>query len=252
MTGVDFCFSKPYAGDYRVGTIPNPTFPVALAVTASSAFPPFLSPVVRAVKPEGFQRWEGADLFDQPGYRQRLFLTDGGAYDNMGLETLEKRCRTLLVSDAGAPFSAMTDPGTAWHAQALRAFDIATAQARELRKRRLIADYQAVPAIRKGAYWGIMTEIAGYQLADALPISAESANYLASMRTRLNPFTDAEQGRLINGGYALCDAAMRKYVLPGSVGRPAQWPYPVYALDKPIAVVDKIAAAAATGGYEAP
>jgi NTE family protein len=39
-TGVDFRFSKPYAGDYRIGLIPNPTFPLALAVAASSAFPP--------------------------------------------------------------------------------------------------------------------------------------------------------------------------------------------------------------------
>lgn len=233
MTGVDFRFSKPYAGDYRIGMIPKPAFSVALAVTASSAFPPFLSPVVREVKPEAYQRWEGADLFDRVEYRTRLVLTDGGAYDNLGLETLEKRCRTLLVSDAGAPFGPDPAPATAWHAQTLRAFDIATAQARGLRKRRLIADYAA--KLRQGAYWGIMTEIDGYRLADALTVTRETTRSLASIRTRLNPFSEAEQCRLINGGYALCDAAMRTFVLGAPPRKPPRWPYPDFALDKPIA-----------------
>lgn len=250
MTGVDFRFSKPYAGDYRIGMIPQPRFAVALAVTASSAFPPFLSPVIRTVDPTAFERWQGADLYDQAAYRERLFLTDGGAYDNLGLETLEKRCRTLLVGDAGAPFRPDTDPPTAWHAQALRAFDIATNQARGLRKRRLIADYQEAASPRKGSYWGITTEISGYRLPDALPVPPEATSYLSSIRTRLNPFSEAEQCRLINGGYALCDAAMRKYVLTGPVRKPPQWPYPDYALDR--SIEPEAVEAAAAGSIEAP
>jgi NTE family protein len=245
MTGDDFRFSKPYAGDYRIGMIPKPTFPVALAVTASSAFPPVLSPVARKVEAASFERWDGADLFDHVEYRQRLFLTDGGVYDNLGLETLEKRCKMLLVSDAGAPFVPDSDPGSAWHTQTLRAFDIATAQSRGLRKRRLIADYQSTPPVRRGAYWGIMTEIAGFQLADALPVSVESTRYLASIRTRLNPFSDAEQCRLINGGYALCDAAMRKYVVAGIPNQRARWPYPEYSLYRPISEGERVAGAEA-------
>jgi len=37
-------FSRPYMGDYRVGLVNHPTTQLALAVAASSAFPPFLSP----------------------------------------------------------------------------------------------------------------------------------------------------------------------------------------------------------------
>lgn len=231
-TGVSFRFSKPYAGDYRIGKIPNPRFPVALAVTASSAFPPFLSPVVRPVDPSTFEPWEGADLFEKVEYKRQLTLTDGGAYDNLGLETLEKRCKTLLVSDAGAPFDPDPNPGSAWHAQTLRAFDIATAQARGLRKRRLITDYEE--GSRRGAYWGIMTEISRYGLADALAVSLDATRYLSSIRTRLNPFSEAEQCRLINGGYALCDAAMRRYVIEGTPRKPRRWPYPEYPLDGPM------------------
>ena len=142
-TGVSFRFSKPYAGDYRIGLIRNPAFPVALAVTASSAFPPFLSPVVIQMDPAAFERVEGADLFDQVAYRERLLLTDGGAYDNLGLETVWNRYETVLTSDAGAPFGLELDPETAWHSQVLRALDIATNQSRGLRKRILVDDYTA-------------------------------------------------------------------------------------------------------------
>lgn len=231
-TGVSFRFSKPYAGDYRIGLLPNPTFPVALAVTASSAFPPFLSPVIVEPDPAAFQRTKGADLFDQEAYRRRLVLTDGGVYDNLGLETVWNRYQTILVSDAGAPFSPAPDPATDWTRQSLRAMDVATNQARALRKRALIADYQA--KTRMGSYWGIMTEIAEYQLPDALPVSLESTTYLSTLRTRLNPFSEEEQGRLINGGYALCDAAMRKHVIPGQAVKPPRWPYPAYALNQPM------------------
>jgi len=78
----------------------------------------------------------------------------------------------------------------------------------------LIDDFRS--AAHRGSYWGITTSVADYQLADALAGVPEATSYLSSMRTRLNPFTDAEQCRLINGGYALCDAAMRTYVIPGA------------------------------------
>jgi NTE family protein len=231
-TGVDFRFSKPYAGDYKIGLIPNPTFPLALAVAASSAFPPFLSPVVIDTDPATFQQKDGADLYEQIAYRTRLILTDGGVYDNLGLETIWNRYQTVLVSDAGAPLDVTPDPGTSWTSQALRAMDVATNQARALRKRALVTDFQA--KARGGSYWGIMTEISGYQLPDALPVSEEATHTLMTMRTRLNPFSEDEQCRLINGGYALCDAAMRKYVIPGQPVTSPHWPYPEYALDKPI------------------
>ena len=228
-TGVSFRFSKPYAGDYRIGLIRDQTFPVALAVTASSAFPPFLSPVVIRMDPGAFQRVEGADLFDQVAYRERLLLTDGGAYDNLGLETVWNRYDTVLTSDAGAPFGLELDPETAWHSQVLRVLDIATDQSRGLRKRILIDDYTR--GVRKGAYWGIDTDILKYGLADSLPVLPSRIQELARMRTRLNDFSDPEQGRLINWGYAVCDAAMRRHVTAGTGPAPA-WPVPELRLDR--------------------
>ncbi len=227
-SGVSFRFSKPYAGDYRIGLLRNPDFLIATAVAASSAFPPVLSPVVVKVPdPAAFERTEGADLYDQTRLRERLVLTDGGVYDNLGLETVWGRYTTVLVSDAGAPFAVKDRTGEGWIDQATRAMDIATNQAIALRKRALIWDLQQ-PG-RGGAYWGIKTPIAKYELTDPLPCPPETTQELAGIRTRLNAFSESEQCRLINWGYASCDAAMRKHVVP-TAARPAAWPCPEYAL----------------------
>ena len=109
-TGVSFRFSRPYAGDYRIGLIKNPTFRISTAVAASSGFPPVLSPVILRPDPNSFVKTEGADLYDNIAYRQELVLTDGGVYDNLGLETVWNRYDTLLVSDAGAPFELQGTP----------------------------------------------------------------------------------------------------------------------------------------------
>lgn len=226
-TGVSFRFSKPYAGDYRIGLIRDPAFKIATAVAASSAFPPVLSPVVIKTNPAAFERTEGADLYDQVRLRERLVLTDGGVYDNLGLETVWSRYTTVLVSDAGAPFSVKERTGEGWIDQTTRAMDIATNQAIALRKRALIFDLQQ-PG-RGGAYWGIKTPVAKYELPDALPCPPEVTRELAGMRTRLNSFSEAEQCRLVNWGYAISDAALRKHFVP-TAPRPAGWPYPQCAL----------------------
>src|SRR5215212_1310704 len=45
QSGALWRFSKPYARDYRVGEVKNPEVEIAVAVAASSAFPPVLSPL---------------------------------------------------------------------------------------------------------------------------------------------------------------------------------------------------------------
>jgi NTE family protein len=52
---------------------------------------------------------------------------------------------------------------------------------------------------------------------------------LKQIRTRLNKFTPIEQGQLINWGYALTDAAMRKYVDAANAA-PSKWPISEFPL----------------------
>ena len=54
---------------------------------------------------------------------------------------------------------------------------------------------------------------------------------MKDVRTRLNAFSDEEQGQLINWGYAVTDAAMRKFVIQGG-DKPTQWPVDKYRLDR--------------------
>jgi len=209
QSGASVRMSRKYLGDYRVGRILNPALPLATVVGASSAFPPVMSPVVVDLDPALWQDQEGADLFSQVEYRKRLLLSDGGVYDNMGLESIWDRCKIVLVSDAGAPFSPEVAPDRAWPNQVARVLDIACEQTRRLRRSWLVGDF--IEKRRHGAYWGIATKIGAYNV-DALAKDTADTAALQHIRTRLNPFTAKEQAQLVNWGYALSDAAMRSNV----------------------------------------
>jgi NTE family protein len=210
QSGASVRMSRKHLADYRVGRIPDPKLPLATAVGASSAFPPVLSPVIVDLDPNLWQNQEGADLYPHVEYRKRLYLTDGGVYDNMGLEAIWERCKIVLVSDAGAPFSPATTPERSWPGLVARVLDITTEQTRRLRRSWLVGDFAEKE--RSGAYWGIATRIDDYGISDALAKDNATTASLQHVRTRLNPFTEKEQAQLVNWGYALCDAAMRRNV----------------------------------------
>jgi NTE family protein len=79
---------------------------------------------------------------------------------------------------------------------------------------------------RQGAYWGIRTDIKDYGLDDALKCPHERTLALAETPTRLKRLDAVVQERLINWGYAVCDAALRKHVKPPGLGAPTRFPYP--------------------------
>jgi len=108
----------------------------------------------------------GEDL-QYPPYTTNVLLTDGGVYDNLGLETTWKRFRTVLVSDAGGRAQPRTRVKGNWISQSIRVEELVHAQVGNLRKRQLIASYRSNE--RQGAYWGIASDISNYALADALP-----------------------------------------------------------------------------------
>jgi NTE family protein len=141
QSGALWRFSKPFMADYRVGVVKNPRTEIAVAVGASSAFPPVLSPVELRLEPSDFDPQSGLDL-------QR------------------------------EPFTG-----------------------------------------------GIRTNILDYQLADALECPFDQTTNLANTPTRLKRLDSLLQDRIINWGYAVCDAAMRKHV-DQSLPRPSGFPYP--------------------------
>lgn len=223
QSGALWRFSKPYMGDYRVGRVHAPTLPIAQAVAASSAFPPFLSPMVIDLDPGAVQADPGSDLCKAP-YTEKVVLSDGGVYDNLGLEPAWKRYRTLLVSNAGGPMRPEPEPKEDWPRHSIRVAGIVDSQVRALRTRMLIDAYRT--GTRKGAYWGIRTDIGDYPLTDGLDCPAWKTRELADEETRLAEMPDDLIERLINWGYAACDAGYRSYVGTPSVAPAPAFPYP--------------------------
>lgn len=219
-TGVLWRFSKRYMADYRVGMIDNPKTPIADAVAASSAFPPLLSPFMLDVAPSDFDKKYG-DLPDS--FRRDISLTDGGVYDNLGLQQVWGRCKTVFVSDGGGHVGDDPSPAGDWARQSKRIFDVVDNQVRSLRKIQVVGSFKAKRRI--GAYWGIRTDIADYELADALACPHERTMKLAEISTRLKAMSDTEQERLINWGYAVTDAGLRKRY-DATIAKPAGFPYP--------------------------
>jgi NTE family protein len=54
---------------------------------------------------------------------------------------------------------------------------------------------------------------------------------LIPIRTRLNPFSDEEQGHLINWGWYVMDLAMRSHVM-NDAPAPQAWPIPEWPLER--------------------
>jgi NTE family protein len=212
QTGSSVRISRKYLADYKVGMLMAPDLPLAKVVAASSAFPPMLAPVILTLNPSDWTRTDGATLFDDVAMRHTMLLIDGGVYDNMGLEAIWDRCQTVLACDAGAPLGFESNPNPDWAKMLLRVLDITTEQTRALRRRRLVEDYRN--KVRHGTYWGISTAIGDYNIQNPLAADNDLTHELRRVRTRLNHFKPEEQGHLINWGYALTDAAMRRYVEP--------------------------------------
>jgi NTE family protein len=223
QTGVLWRFSKPYMWDYLVGEVKSPAVDLATAVAASSAFPPVLSPVTMKLQDSQFTKNSGNPEYQHPPFTTEVILTDGGVYDNLGLETAWKNFKTVLVSDGGGKMKPESEPKLDWFRHTKRVLDMIDNQVRSLRKRQVVDSFKL--GAREGTYWGIRTNIEDYKLDDYLRCDFNKTMELANTPTRLKALDERIQEKLINWGYAVCDAAMRKHVLsPGvNVGT---FPYP--------------------------
>lgn len=223
QTGQQFRFSKPYMGDYTIGIWGTPTTTLAAAVAASSSFPPFFSP--HRTVPSGVYDHTHLPHHSQPEpFLKSLVLSDGGVYDNLGLQTVWSNCDTVLVSDAGEAFKAHAVQPIDWLRQFVRVADVMNSQVRALRKVQLVHSF--LDKQREGAYWSISSDVDAYGLSDPLPFPHEPPGYPAHVATRLTGLNDQVRRDLVRWGYVISDAALRRWVWPDAP-RPAddQVPY---------------------------
>ncbi|RMG47411.1 MAG: patatin-like phospholipase family protein [Acidobacteria bacterium] len=210
-TGDLFLFRKGRTGDYRVGAASGARLPVSGAVAASAAFPPFLSPAVPALGTGGLARRGREPLHREP-YVSHPVLTDGGVYDNLGLEAAWKRFRTVIASDGGSRLEPDPSPPRDWPRHMLRVVEVIDHQVRTMRKRLLLAHFER--GTRRGAYWSIRGDARDYAPSPHLPCPLPRTIALARLPTRLKRLDPAIRSRLVNWGYAMADAAVRRFVLP--------------------------------------
>jgi NTE family protein len=210
QTGSGWRFAKDYAADHRVGRIVQPPFSLARVVAASSAFPPVLSPARFEFSGCEVEPMEGADLH-RPPFTERAVLTDGGVYDNLGLERVWKRCRTILVSNAGKTIPDIGNPAGHWLGQAFRTMSVIQQQAENSRRRLLFS--MANAGQRQVVYWSIDTPISAYGSS----VSDADAARAAVIRTRLNRFSSDEIDLLLRVGYAGAEASLKARRLPREI-----------------------------------
>ena len=220
-------FSKARMADYRVGQVLAPEVELAVAVAASSAFPPFLSPLRLKLAPDEVVDFPGepSPPLRHPPYTTRVVLSDGGVYDNLALQQATG-FPVVLVSDGGAKLADEPHPPSLWPLQLLRVLNVIDNQVLAQRTEHLIDGYKQATKPLLGAYWGIRTLIADYHVR-TLPAPPERTLELAATPTRLARLSLKRRHRLVNWGYAVCDAAMRAYVLPQPPAPPPPgFPFP--------------------------
>jgi NTE family protein len=220
-------FTRAYMWDWRVGKIETPSIELAVAVAASSAFPPVLSPLELQLNPSQFKPNTGQGLQREP-FISDMVLTDGGVYDNLGLETAWKNYKTVWVSDAGGMYAPEEHPHRDWVRHTLRVLDLMDNQVRSLRKRQLIDSYKT--KMRSGAYWSIWEDILAFDPNPSLTCPLSRTTKIAQTPTRLEGLDSDNQEAIINWGYAICDAAMRKYGGADPDRKPSQFPYPAIGM----------------------
>src|SRR3712207_22276 len=124
----------------------------------------------------------------------RSYLTDGGVYDNLGLETVWKNYETVFVSDGGGRMAPQEEPEHDWVRHSRRVLDLIDNQVRSLRKRQVVGSF--VDKTRRGAYWGIWTDYGNYdRRSAALHCPFPATRELASVPTRLQRLDPRAQER---------------------------------------------------------
>jgi NTE family protein len=220
--GVQWVFERDRIGSYQAGYVtPTPNWPLAQAVAASSCFPPIFAPMPIKLSSNETMR-DGIDRV-----RPKIAgegVSDGGLYDNLGLQPVEK-CGTVLVSDGGAPFVAATPKDLFGRLNAY--LEITGKQSGSLRKRQLIADY--CDKRRAGAFWGISSAPSKYE-PQASGYSKELAEtVVARVRTDMDAFSDGEIAVLANHGYLLADIAIEVHAPQlKTISAPKRIPFPEY------------------------
>ncbi|MGO7320061.1 patatin-like phospholipase family protein [Rhizobium ruizarguesonis] len=181
-------------GDHESGTAVASDFPISHAVAASSAFPPVFPPL----------RID-ADIYPST-LAEYVTLTDGGVYDNLGINPLLRTERNPLdyciVSDGGKPFTVTTEPTESGTIVLKEAINIFMEQIRGLQFSRLQMAHDAKRGPKP--LWFSIDSVEGEK-------NAGDAAFASLIGTNLKNLSAAEMDVLVRHGRALVHARLAKY-----------------------------------------
>jgi NTE family protein len=150
-----------------------------------SCFPAVFDPLAMPFKASDFKGGEATgDLAVK--LRGEIGLSDGGVYDNLGLEPIWKDHAIVLSSDGGAVFKFESEDSLLWRIQRYTA--IQGNQALALRKRWLISSF--LTGVMDGTCWGIGGLTSNYGPNAPQGYSPEISAMIANVRTDLDAFSE--------------------------------------------------------------
>jgi predicted acylesterase/phospholipase RssA len=195
--------------------IKAPETRVAFAVAASSAFPPLFPPIVV----DHDVLFTSREEFPNP-----FLLTDGGVYDNLGIDRLlwyhenhSKDIDTFIVSDAGGAFDWQLDRKyTFTISRNVRASDLLMKRVTHLEYERLGPDHNSLFARVK-----IDRET---NAADGQNLSPAAQRQLRNVRTDLDAFSRTEIAYLVRHGYEVAREVLVERGVSPTPAPPFVWP----------------------------
>ncbi|CCE97862.1 K07001 [Sinorhizobium fredii HH103] len=181
-------------GEHESGTAAASDYRISRAVAASSAFPPVFPPLRL-----------GAEVYPN-ALAEYVTLTDGGVYDNLGVNPLLRTQRNPLdyciVSDGGKPFTVVAEPTESGTIVLKEAINILMEQVRGLQFSRLQFAHEAQKG-PKPLWFSIDSKEGEARNGDAA--------FASLIDTNLKALSDAEMEVLVRHGRALVRARLKRY-----------------------------------------
>ena len=228
-TGKNWRFAKRHMGDWKFGRHYNPPFSIAEAAAASAAVPYVIGALALELPSTGWYETDPATrapLSNQPPPAGKVRLWDGGAYENLGLETIYKPDREqngsdfIICSDASGPLSKPASPLSLLKGDLAspRLFDIASDQIRSLRSRMFVQSLGTNPP--KGALLRLGNSVRDLDIklrkkrnpSDYDHFLSDSEVKLGlSQPTNLSALAPAIFDRIARNGYEVADITLNAY-----------------------------------------
>jgi len=217
---------------FRMDQIPSGLMPVAMAVTASSAFPGFFPPLVIS----------GADVDASSSEFGRQIFTDGAVFDNLGVRMFRCLERSLgptpfpwdgvIVSDVGKPFEILTNVRSAGLIRtAMRASDILMDRVWQLENETIHES--------AGFVFARVTDTVSPEDDPTAP-HLEIQRQLANVRTDLDRFSGTEISGLVRHGYCIARKVCRANPAIFGTNLPADPPWDPIKPSRTVATANAI------------